>query len=81
MEKAVAPADAAKAADTELKDALKLPYPSNSLPTQLSLVYVNTPAKGTLLTASAQIAREFLTFSRAEGSKLRSLTSRHGLGR
>ena len=40
---------------TELQDALTDSYPSNSLPTLLSLTHLNSPANGPLLTSSFQI--------------------------
>ena len=40
---------------TELQDALADYYPSNSLPTLLSLTHLNSPANGPLLTSSFQI--------------------------
>ncbi len=50
----------------DLRQAIGSPYPSNALPTQLGLVYVRTPDKGPVMTASIQIARQFMTFNRAE---------------
>ena len=41
---------------SELHDALKDSYPTNSLPVVLSLTHLNTPANGQLLTSSFQIA-------------------------
>lgn len=41
---------------SELHEALKDSYPSNSLPVVLSLTHLNTPANGQLLTSSFQIA-------------------------
>jgi VWFA-related protein len=40
----------------ELQDALRDSYPSNTLPTLLSLTHLNSPANGPLLTSSFQIA-------------------------
>jgi VWFA-related protein len=64
-----APAKGAKAktaAELELREAIASPYPTNALPTQLGLVYMDTPDKGVVLTASIQIARQFMTFSHSE---------------
>jgi VWFA-related protein len=66
----VAAADTAKslanhAAETpegELRDALADYYPSASLPTLLSLTYLNTPKNETVLTSSIQIASRSLGY-------------------
>jgi Flp pilus assembly protein TadG len=55
-----------KLPQTELKEAIRSPYPTKALPTQLGLYYLNTPDKGIVLTASIQIARQFMTFSHSE---------------
>lgn len=59
-------AKAKTAADIELRQAIGSPYPTNALPTQLGLVYVDTPSKGVVMTASIQIARQFMTFNHSE---------------
>lgn len=69
IEKASAPNNDAKTATAEIHDALKSPFPLISLPTQLSVVYVKTPDKGILITASAQMARQFVAFNPAEGKQ------------
>jgi VWFA-related protein len=46
---------APKTAETEMRDALADYYPSQSLPTLLSLTYLNTPKNEMLLTSSIQI--------------------------
>ena len=51
----------------ELASVLSDYYPSNSLPTALSLTHLNTPANGPLLTASFQIAGSSLDYG--EGAK------------
>lgn len=50
----------------ELKTAIGSPYPVSALPTQLGLVYTDTPDKGMTMTASIQIARQFMTFNHSE---------------
>ena len=50
------PAEKPERATSELSNALKDSYPSNSLPVVLSLTHLNTPANGPLLTSSFQIA-------------------------
>ena len=47
---------------SELHDALKDSYPTNSLPVVLSLTHLNTPANGQLLTSSFQIAVSRLNY-------------------
>jgi VWFA-related protein len=54
------------AAEIALREAIGSPYPTTALPTQLGLVYVDTPDKGTVMTASIQIARQFMTFNHSE---------------
>jgi VWFA-related protein len=54
------------AAETDLRAAIGSPYPTNGLPTQLGLVYLDTPDKGVVMTASIQIARQFMTFNHSE---------------
>jgi VWFA-related protein len=59
-------AKAKTAAELELREAIGSPYPSNALPTQLGLVYMDTADKGVVMTASIQIARQFMTFNHSE---------------
>src|SRR5581483_1932571 len=51
-----------KPAETELRDALADYYPSHSLPTLLSLAYLNTPKNEMLLTSSIQISTAGLSY-------------------
>ena len=53
---------AAKTEESEIRDALSDYYPSTSLPTLLSLTYLNTPKNETVLTSSLQIAGNSLTY-------------------
>jgi hypothetical protein len=55
-----------KTISAEIQETLKSSFPLASLPTQLSVVYVNSPDKGILITASAQIASQFISFNSAE---------------
>jgi VWFA-related protein len=50
----------------ELREAISSLYPVKALPTQLGLIYVDMPDKGIVLTASIQIATQFMTFSHTE---------------
>ncbi|HEX8843696.1 MAG TPA: VWA domain-containing protein [Pyrinomonadaceae bacterium] len=50
----------------ELREAISSPYPTSALPTQLGLIYLVTPDKGAVMTASIQIARQFMTYDHSE---------------
>jgi VWFA-related protein len=58
-----------KTVTAEIQETLKSPFPLVSLPTQLSVVYVNSPGKGILITASAQMASQFINFNPGEGKQ------------
>jgi VWFA-related protein len=62
-------AASAKAPEAELSEAIGSAYPGNAFPTRLSLVYVDMPDKGTVLTASMQMAKQFITFNHSEGGQ------------
>ena len=49
-------------AETDLRDALKDFYPRQALPLQLSLIYLDTPASGTVLTTSLQAPTALLSY-------------------
>jgi VWFA-related protein len=49
-------------ADADLRGALKDFYPSQGLPIQLSLIYLDTPTSGTVLTSSVQAPTEVLSY-------------------
>jgi VWFA-related protein len=51
-----------KKSETELSQALADFYPRQSLPLQLSLIYLDTPASGTVLTSSLQAPTELLSY-------------------
>jgi VWFA-related protein len=55
-----------KSSPDELREAISSLYPVKALPTQLGLVYVDMPDKGIVLTASIQIATQFMTFNHTE---------------
>ena len=56
-----------KTPETELRDALSDFYPEDSLPTQLSLTYLNTPANGLVATSSIEISGKDLTTIKLAG--------------
>ncbi|HKR02335.1 MAG TPA: hypothetical protein VJT09_16785, partial [Pyrinomonadaceae bacterium] len=60
---------AAKTPDVVLNETIGAPYPRRDFPTQLSLVYVDMPDKGAVLTASMQLAREFINFDQTADSR------------
>jgi VWFA-related protein len=63
----VKPASASvKTPPDELREAISSLYPVKGLPTQLGLVYLDIPDKGMVLTASIQVATQFMTFSQME---------------
>ena len=51
-----------KQPDADLRQALTDFYPRQALPLQLSLIYLDTPAKGTVLTSSVQAATDYLFY-------------------
>ena len=58
----VSSSDKSKSPVAELHDVLADYYPSNSLPTVLSLTHLNSPANGSILTSSFQIAGRSLDY-------------------
>ncbi len=52
----------AKQPDADIQDALKDFYPKQALPLQLSLIYLDTPASGSVLTTSVQAPAESLSY-------------------
>lgn len=69
----VTAAVAAKTSEAQLREVLQAAYPRQDLPAQLSLVYLDTPDKGITLTASVQVARQFITFNKTEGKQTASV--------
>ncbi|MGZ5435015.1 MAG: VWA domain-containing protein [Pyrinomonadaceae bacterium] len=52
----------AKQPDADIQDALKDFYPKPALPLQLSLIYLDTPASGSVLTTSVQASADSLSY-------------------
>ncbi len=50
----------------DLRQAISSPYTTNALPTQLGLVFMHTQDKGPVMTASVQVARQYMTFNRSD---------------
>jgi VWFA-related protein len=59
----------ATSAEAELLTARDATYPQKALPVSLAVGYVNSPATGTLLKASMQIERQFLSSAENGGAK------------
>jgi VWFA-related protein len=53
-----------KTPDSELRDALSDFYPSDNLPTLLSLTYLNTPANGLVVTSSIEIVGKGVSYGK-----------------
>jgi VWFA-related protein len=62
-----------KKPDADLRQALTDFYPRQSLPLQLSLIYLDMPASGTVLTSSVQAPTELLSYG-AQGREPAQLT-------
>jgi len=52
----------AKELDGDLQQALKEFYPSHAIPLQLSLIYLDAPASGPMLTTSVQVPADVLAY-------------------
>lgn len=58
-----------KSPEAELKKVMFATYPSRDIPVSLYLDYVNTTAKGLMLSAIMQVPNEFLTFVPTDGKQ------------
>lgn len=58
-----------KSPEAELRKALGTPYPERDIPISLSLSYLNTPAKGSLLSTALQVPTEFFSFAPVDGKQ------------
>ena len=58
---------AEKKPEAKLWKAIGASMPNHSLPFSLNLLYLDTPQKGPLLSATMQISTEFLTFNNVDG--------------
>ncbi len=56
-----------KPADAELRKAMLAPYPNRDIPVSLSLSYINTPEKGSMLSTALQVPNEFFSFKPVDG--------------
>lgn len=55
----------AKEPNADLSEALKDFYPKHAIPLQLSLIYLDTPASGSVLTTSVQVQADSLAYDEA----------------
>ncbi len=60
-----------KKPDAELRQALADFYPRQALPLQLTLIYLDTPARGAVLTSSVQAPAELLSYGEQGGEPAR----------
>jgi VWFA-related protein len=66
--------DPVKSSEAELRKVMLAPYPNREIPVLLSLSYINTLARGPMLTAAMQVATEFFSFQAAEGKQTAAVT-------
>jgi VWFA-related protein len=66
--------DPAQASEAELRKVLIAPYPDRDIPVSLSLSYLNTLAKGPMLSAAMQVPNEFLGFAPVNGKQTAIVT-------
>ncbi len=69
VKKPNAPVPDDKSPVAELRKVMSDIYPNRDLPVSLSLSYLNTPTKGTMLTAFMEVSNDFLTFAPANGKQ------------
>jgi VWFA-related protein len=61
--------DPLQTSEAELRKTLLAPYPDRDIPVSLSLTYLNTVAKGPVLSAAMQVPTAFLSFAPVEGKE------------
>jgi VWFA-related protein len=66
--------EAVKSPEAELRKVMLAPYPEREIPVSLSLSYLNTPAKGAVLTTALQVPNEFLSFVPLNGKQAAVVT-------
>jgi VWFA-related protein len=64
----------AQSSEAELRKVMHAPYPVPAIPVSLSLTYVNTTAKGPMLTLAMQVPNEFLSFAPTNGKETATVT-------
>jgi VWFA-related protein len=66
--------EAVKSPETELRKVMAGPYPDRDIPVALNLSYLNTPAKGLMLSTTLQVPNEFLSFVPVDGKQTAIVT-------
>ncbi len=72
--KAKRESNAVKTPEAELRTVMLAPYPDRDIPLSLSLNYLNTPAKGLMLSTALQVPNEFLSFLPVNGKQTAVVT-------
>jgi hypothetical protein len=63
-----------KSPEAELRKVMLAPYPDRNIPVSLSLNYINTPARGAMLSAAMQVPTEFFSFEPVNGKQTAVVT-------
>jgi len=59
--------ETARSPEAELRKVMLAAYPDREIPVSLSLSYIKTPARGTLLSTAMQVPHEFFSFTTVNG--------------
>jgi VWFA-related protein len=73
-DKAKADQAQAKSPEGELRKVMLSPYPDRDIPVSLSLSYLNTPTKGSMLSTAMQAPNEFFSFVPVNGRQTAVVT-------
>lgn len=63
-----------KSSEAELRKVMLAPYPAHDIPVSLSLNYINTPARGPMLSTVMQVPNEFFSFEPVNGKQTAVVT-------
>lgn len=63
-----------KSPEAELRKVMLAPYPDRDIPVSLLLSYINTPARGPMLSTAMQVPNEFFSFAPANGRQTAVVT-------
>lgn len=58
-----------KSPEAALRKVMLAPYPNREIPVSLSVSYINTTTKGSLLSTALQVSNEFFSFQAVEGKQ------------
>lgn len=72
--KAKKESEAVKSPEADLRKLMIAPFPNRDIPLALSLNYLNTPAKGLMLSTALQVPNEFLSFVPTNGKQTAVVT-------